>query len=97
MQARVAIVTGGADGFGAAISDRFRQEGYQVIIIDIDRKKGELKASSGSNLNFLLGDVTRKETWNEALALARAKFGRLDVVVNNAGITGSQSVRILKY
>lgn len=92
MQTKAAIVTGGADGFGAAIVDRFRQEDYQVIIIDVNKQKGEQKACNDPKLHFLPGDVTRPDTWEEALALARSKFGRLDVVVNNAGITGSQSV-----
>jgi NAD(P)-dependent dehydrogenase (short-subunit alcohol dehydrogenase family) len=95
MQAKVAVVTGGADGFGATITDRFHDEGYQVIIIDINKAKGEQKASGGPNLHFLFGDVTQQETWDQALALSRDKFGRLDVVVNNAGITGAQSVCIL--
>lgn len=93
MQPRVAIVTGGADGFGAAIADRFSSEGCRVIILDLNKQKGEKKAASDPNLHFLLGDVTRQDTWDEALAVARERFGRLDVVVNNAGVTGSQSVR----
>ncbi|KAL4863431.1 hypothetical protein BDV12DRAFT_189694 [Aspergillus spectabilis] len=92
MSGKVILVTGGADGFGAAIADRFSQEGCQVIIIDLDKAKGGAKASSDANLLFLLGDVTRQDTWEQALAVAREKFGRLDVVVNNAGITGSQSL-----
>ena len=84
-QRQVAIVTGGADGFGAAIVDRFSQEGWHVIILDINQDKGELKASRNHYLLFLLGDVTRQETWERALTVAREKFGRLDVVVNNAG------------
>ncbi|CAI7600039.1 unnamed protein product [Penicillium pancosmium] len=91
MQAKVAVVTGGADGFGATITDRFHQEGYQVIIIDINKEKGEQKASGGPNIHFLFGDVTQQDTWEQALALARDRFGRLDIVVNNAGITGAQS------
>ncbi|BCS21827.1 putative secondary metabolism biosynthetic enzyme [Aspergillus puulaauensis] len=92
MQQRVAIVTGGADGFGAAIADRFSNEGCRVIMLDLNKQKGEEKAASDPNLHFLLGDVIRQETWDQALAVARERFGRLDVVVNNAGITGSQSL-----
>lgn len=95
MQQRVAIITGGADGFGAAIADRFSNEGCRVIILDLNKQKGEEKAAKDSNVHFLLGDVTRQDTWEQALAVAREKFGRLDVVVNNAGITGSQSVGIV--
>jgi NAD(P)-dependent dehydrogenase (short-subunit alcohol dehydrogenase family) len=96
MAAKVAIVTGGADGFGAAIADRFSQEDYRVIIVDLNKEKGETKASKDPNLLFLLGDVTRQETWERTLTLARESFGRLDAVVNNAGITGSQSVGIAR-
>ncbi|OJJ60309.1 hypothetical protein ASPSYDRAFT_130004 [Aspergillus sydowii CBS 593.65] len=91
MQQRVAIITGGADGFGAAIADRFSNEGCRVIILDLNKQKGQEKAANDPNVHFLLGDVTRQDTWEQALAVAREKFGRLDVVVNNAGITGSQS------
>lgn len=94
MQQRVAIITGGADGFGAAIADRFSNEGCRVIILDLNKQKGEEKAANDPNVHFLLGDVTRQDTWERALAVARERFGRLDVVVNNAGITRSQSVRI---
>ncbi|KAL3460066.1 hypothetical protein BJX64DRAFT_290708 [Aspergillus heterothallicus] len=91
MPPKVAIVTGGADGFGAAIADRFSQEDYRVIIVDLNKEKGEAKASKDSNILFLRGDVTRQDTWERTLTLARESFGRLDAVVNNAGITGSPS------
>ena len=72
MQANVAVVTGGADGFGATITDRFHQEGYQVIIIDINKEKGEQKASGGPNIHFLFGDVTQQDTWEQERQRARA-------------------------
>lgn len=97
MQQRVAIITGGADGFGAAIADRFSNEDCRVIILDLNKQKGEEKAANDPNVHFLLGDVTRQDTWEQALAVARERFGRLDVVVNNAGITGSQSVRTAEH
>lgn len=65
--------------------DRFSHEGCKVIIIDLDRAKGEKKQRADSNLHFLPGDVTRPETWESALALAQTTYGRVDVVVNNAG------------
>lgn len=92
MTSRVVIVTGGADGFGAAIADRFSQEGCTVILLDMNREKGESKASRHANMHFLYGDVTQRETWEEASAVAREKYGRVDVVVNNAGVTGNQEL-----
>ncbi|KGO50718.1 Short-chain dehydrogenase/reductase SDR [Penicillium expansum] len=88
---RVVIVTGGADGFGAAIVDRFSREGCKVILIDLDQAKGESKQRADSNISFLPGDVTRPETWQNALDLAQTTYGRVDVVVNNAGITHNPS------
>lgn len=90
MASRVVIVTGGADGFGAAIADRFSSEGCTVILLDLNREKGEAKANRDTNLQFQYGDVTRRETWETALAVARERYGRVDVVINNAGITGNQ-------
>ncbi|KIX04598.1 uncharacterized protein Z518_05468 [Rhinocladiella mackenziei CBS 650.93] len=78
---------GGADGFGAAIVDRFSKEGCRVIFIDLNKDKGDLKAKADGNLHFLYGDVTRRETWEEALSCGKDMFERVDVVVNNAGIT----------
>lgn len=85
MTARVVIVTGGADGFGAAIADRFLHEGCTVVLLDLNREKGEAKAGCDSNVHFLYGDVAHRETWEKALVVAREKYGRIDVVINNAG------------
>lgn len=65
--------------------DRFSREGCKVILIDLDQAKGESKQRADSNISFLPGDVTRPETWQNALDLAQTTYGRVDVVVNNAG------------
>ncbi|KAJ5697071.1 hypothetical protein N7455_000023 [Penicillium solitum] len=88
---RVVIVTGGADGFGAAIVDRFSREGCKVIILDLDQVKGQSKERADSNIHFLLGDVTLPDLWQKALILAQTTYGKIDVVVNNAGITHDQA------
>jgi NAD(P)-dependent dehydrogenase (short-subunit alcohol dehydrogenase family) len=51
----------------------------------VNQAKGESKQRADSNITFLPGDVTRPETWKMALALAQTNYGRVDVVVNNAG------------
>ncbi|KAH6981490.1 hypothetical protein EDB80DRAFT_873342 [Ilyonectria destructans] len=91
-ESAVVVVTGGADGFGAAIVDRFHQEGCKVIFIDLNEAKGSAKAATSPNLTFIHGDVTSRAIWEQALSIAEKEYGRLDVVVNNAGITQVPSV-----
>ncbi|KAF9890139.1 hypothetical protein FE257_006300 [Aspergillus nanangensis] len=93
---RVAIVTGGADGFGAAICDRFSQEGWKVLILDLNQQKGEEKTRQDGNLRYMFGDVASRATWEQALQSVQAEFGRVDLVVNNAGITGNPTPTHLK-
>ena len=86
---------GGADGFGVAIVDRFSKEGCMVIFIDLNKEKGDQRAKANNNLHFLCGNVTQRETWEEALDYGERTFGRIDVVVNNAG-EGNPSASIRK-
>lgn len=79
------MAIGGADGFGAAIVDKFSQEDWKVIIIDLNRSGGEAKARGDPNLQFVFGDVSKQETWETVLDIIRKDYGRVDVIVNNAG------------
>lgn len=56
-----------------------------MIFIDINRVKGEAKVKADQSLHFICGDVTLRETWEQALSNAQTKYGTIDVVVNNAG------------
>ncbi|BCS27667.1 uncharacterized protein APUU_60715A [Aspergillus puulaauensis] len=83
---KVAIVTGGGSGFGAAIATRFAQEGGKVIIADINEAGGQsVAAQDPSSIIFQKVDVTSPADWKAVIDTAVAKFGRLDVLVNNAG------------
>ena len=88
---KVTLITGAASGFGAGIARRFAEEGARVLANDIDAAGGERLAralrESGASAEFVLGDVTRDADWQRLVQAAREKFGRLDVVVNNAGWT----------
>lgn len=94
---KVAIVTGGGSGFGRAISQRFLSEGCRVIIGDLnmDTASETIAKAKSSNENgiALVMDVTKQEDWKKAVDKANEKFGRLDVVVNNAGWSYKNKVR----
>ena len=87
---RVAIVTGGAQGFGLAITERFIQSGAKVIIWDIDEdaaKKAIAKVGF-KNLNYQIVDVSNFENINKSLKEIENQHGKIDIFVNNAGIAG---------
>ena len=87
---RVAIVTGGAQGFGLAITERFIQSGAKVIIWDIDEdaaKKAIAKVGS-ENLNYQIVDVSNFENINKSLKEIENQHDKIDIFVNNAGIAG---------
>ncbi|KAJ7193127.1 hypothetical protein GGX14DRAFT_478965 [Mycena pura] len=86
LQGKIAIVTGGGSGFGAAIARRFGEEGAKVIVTDINVESGEkVAAQNSANLVFQRMDVTQESDWKAVVDLAFSKFGGLDVLVNNAG------------
>jgi 3-oxoacyl-[acyl-carrier protein] reductase len=88
---KAALVTGAASGFGAGIAHRFAEEGCAVIVNDLARDAGEAVAesirASGGRAAFVHGDVTRLADVQGLLEAALLAFGRIDIVVNNAGTT----------
>ena len=86
LKGKVAIVTGAGSGFGVGIARRFAEEGASVAVADIDEKNGE-RVARDLQAAFVRTDVTRGADWARLVAETTAKFGRLDVVVNNAGWT----------
>src|SRR5260370_35388965 len=89
VQGKVALVTGGASGIGAAVAELLAREGALVAITDIDELKGEeLLAAikkAGHKAIFLHQDVTSEARWVEVVPEGEQRFGRLDVLVSNAG------------
>ena len=87
---RVAIITGGAQGFGLAISQRFIEAGAKVIIWDIDENaiKKTLDKIDSQNLSHQIVDVSNFENINKNLSEAESKHGKIDIFINNAGIAG---------
>ena len=87
---RVAVVTGGAQGFGLAITERFIEAGAKVIIWDIDENaaKDAIGKVKSENLSHQIVDVTNFEIVNQNLKEVEKKHGKIDIFVNNAGIAG---------
>jgi cyclopentanol dehydrogenase len=90
LDGKVAIISGGARGQGAAEAKIFAREGASVVIGDIldeEGKKTEAEiAEAGGEITYVHLDVTVEEDWQKAVAEAESKYGKLNVLVNNAGI-----------
>ena len=87
---RIAVVTGGAQGFGLAITKRIIQSDGKVVIWDIDKEAIEKakKEINSDNLSFQLVNVTDFKAIEASVTELEKKFGKIDIFVNNAGITG---------
>ncbi|MCY4580633.1 MAG: SDR family NAD(P)-dependent oxidoreductase, partial [Chloroflexi bacterium] len=90
LEGKVAIITGGANGMGAEECRIFVREGAKVVIADILEEEGKKLeaeiAESGGDAVFMRLDVTSEENWQSAVEATVSRYGRLDVLVNNAGI-----------
>ena len=82
---QIALVTGAANGIGKAIADRFAANGATVFYTDVNHAAAEDAANTGGGHALAL-DVTQPDQINAAMRTVRERFGRLDIVVNNAGI-----------
>ena len=89
LEGKVAAITGGASGIGAGTVRRFVEEGARVLIADLDHGKGEaLAADLGAATAFLRTDVSKEEDIAAMVAETTDRFGRIDVLFNNAGFGG---------
>ena len=98
IEGKIAIVTGGASGIGEATTRLFVSEGAKVVIADIDDEKGNaLEAElnhDGEVARYRQFDVTQENRWIEVVGEVMDTWGRLDVVVNNAGMSGVGRARV---
>ena len=90
---KVALITGGASGMGAGMARLFARQGARVVVADMledEGKKvvGEITAANGAAM-FQRLDVSSEAEWQAAIAATLAAYGRLDILVNDAGISGS--------
>jgi NAD(P)-dependent dehydrogenase (short-subunit alcohol dehydrogenase family) len=97
---KIALVTGAAQGLGAEIARRYAAEGATVFICDLNEEAGKKTAgeieAAGGKAYFQILDVTKEESWIKAMEAVVAACGRLDVLVNNAGINIREPIEEMK-
>src|SRR5688572_21250553 len=90
MSNKVMVVSGGASGLGLAAAVKFARNGYDIVLIDVNPEKGrkaeEQIRGMGRDAVFCLCDISSREQVEQAAAVARERFGRVDVLINNAGL-----------
>jgi NAD(P)-dependent dehydrogenase (short-subunit alcohol dehydrogenase family) len=95
---KVAIVTGAASGMGAATARLFAREGAKVIVADVMEKEGKdvaasIKTNAGEAIFHKL-DVSSETDWDALVAATLKAYGKIDVLINNAGVSGSDPDRL---
>ncbi|BFG80773.1 3-oxoacyl-[acyl-carrier-protein] reductase [Paraburkholderia terrae] len=94
--AQVAIVTGGAKGIGFGIASALAKQGYRIVLLDLDRDAlttaTRLLSEAGTDVLGMPVDVTSSESVNQAVDAVASQFGRIDVLVNNAGIEKARRI-----
>ena len=97
---KTALISGAAQGLGAAMACRFAEEGALVFIGDMKTEAGnqvvEKIRSKGGKAFFLTLDVTNEQNWIDAMAAIQTQAGRLDILVNNAGINIREPIEVMK-
>ncbi|MGZ3750606.1 MAG: beta-ketoacyl-ACP reductase [Mucilaginibacter sp.] len=92
---KVALITGGANGIGLATAERFAKEGAKIILWDLSDKGNEVVErfkKGGIDAIFKKVSVTNEDEVQQAVKEAHAHFGRIDILINNAGITKDRTL-----
>ncbi|MDX1519971.1 MAG: SDR family oxidoreductase, partial [Gammaproteobacteria bacterium] len=86
MSSKVALVTGGSTGIGAAIAEQLAREGYKVVITGRNEKTLKSSAGQHENIQYFIADISDLEAIDNTIEHIQTTFARLDVLVNNAGV-----------
>ena len=94
---KVALVTGASRGMGEVEARMFAEEGAKVVVTDITSRGRQIVSDikrAGGDALFLTLDISNEKSWENAVSRTVAKYGKLDVLVNNAGIGGPRNERV---
>ncbi len=98
LQDKVAVITGAASGMGASTARLFAAEGARVVVTDLMQAEGEAVvaeiATAGGEARFQLLNVTSEGDWESLVAETIAAYGQINILVNNAGVSGSHPDRL---
>jgi NAD(P)-dependent dehydrogenase (short-subunit alcohol dehydrogenase family) len=87
LEGKVAVITGAAGGIGAAAARSFAREGARLLLTDADSERAQVLADElGENARAVRHDVTSEDDWHAVSAAALETYGRVDVLLNNAGV-----------
>jgi len=95
LKGKTALITGGANGIGLATTERFAKEGANIILWDVSDKGQEVAENlnkAGHQVLFKKVSVTHQEEVQDAVTEAKKRFGRIDILINNAGITKDRTL-----
>jgi NAD(P)-dependent dehydrogenase (short-subunit alcohol dehydrogenase family) len=96
MNSKTAVVTGGAQGIGRAIAEKLSTSGYSVVVLDVNRSAG-WGLEHGSTVHFVECDISSEQQVAQAFDAVIARLGRLDALVNNAGIARNAPIEQLSF
>jgi NAD(P)-dependent dehydrogenase (short-subunit alcohol dehydrogenase family) len=97
LEGKTALITGAASGIGAAIADAFSQKGVRIAIVDLNENTARAKADSLSNAQAFACNVADHENVEAMVSAVHKAFGRIDILVNSAGIVDLAPVEELSF